>query len=138
MFASDEIWKRAVGAVALVAWCVISFVSARAKRMTLSVGLFAVAPVALMLSAHFILPRQAFESRFPEAFIRRYAEVIHLEDEVYSTNDLTPAVGWILKRTGIGILEGRGELKYGLNYPDAECRQIRIRGLRRLILLTKS
>ena len=125
-FASDETWKWAVGAAALVAWCGISLVSARAKRMALSVGLFGVAPVALMLSAHLILPRQAFESRFPEAFVTRTAGGTHREDRVYSTNYLAPAVGWILKRTNIGILGRGGELQYGLNYPDAACRQIQI------------
>jgi 4-amino-4-deoxy-L-arabinose transferase len=126
IFASDETWKWIVGAAALVAWCAISLVSARAKRMALSVGLFGVAPVALMLSAHFILPRQGFESRFPGAAIARYAEAIHREDRVYSTNYLAPAVGWTLKRTDIGILGRGGELQYGLNYPDATGRQIQI------------
>jgi 4-amino-4-deoxy-L-arabinose transferase len=133
IFASDETWKWAVGAAALIAWCGISLVSARAKRMALSVGLFGVAPVVLMLSAHFVLPRQAFESRFPEAFVTRYVGAIHREAGVYSTNYLAPAVGWTLKRTDIGILEGGGELQYGLNYPDAAGRQIQIPELTRQI-----
>jgi len=133
IFASDETWKWAAGAAALVAWCGISLISARVKRMALSVGLFGVAPVALMLSAHFVLPRQAFESRFPEAFVTRYAGAIHREAGVYSTNYLAPAVGWILKRSDIGILGRGGELQYGLNYPDAAGRQIQTHELRRQI-----
>ena len=39
---------------------------------------------------------------------------------------LAPVVGWVLKRNDIGILGRGGELQYGLNYPDAMNRQIRV------------
>jgi 4-amino-4-deoxy-L-arabinose transferase len=126
IFASDETWKWAAGSAALVAWCGINIASARAKRMAMGLGFFAVVSVALMLSAHFILPKWATWSRTPEAFVARYAEAIGPEDQVYSTNYLAPAVGWVLKRNDIGILGRGGELQYGLNYPDAMNRQIRV------------
>jgi 4-amino-4-deoxy-L-arabinose transferase len=126
IFASDETWKWAAGSAALVAWCGISIASARAKRMAMGLGLFAVVPVALMLSANFILPKWATWSRTPEAFVARYVGAIGPEDRVYSTKSLAPAVGWVLKRNDIGILGGGGELQYGLNYPDAMNRQIRV------------
>ena len=126
IFASDETWKWAAGSAALVAWCGINIASARAKRMAMGLGFFAVVSVALMLSAHFILPKWATWSRTPEAFVARYAEAIGPEDQVYSTNYLAPAVGWVLKRNDIGILGRGGELQYGLNYPDAVNRQIRV------------
>jgi len=126
IFASDETWKWAAGSAALVAWCGINIASARAKRMAMGLGFFAVVSVALMLSAHFILPKWATWSRTPEAFVARYAEAIGPEDQVYSTNYLAPAVGWVLKRNDIGILGRGGELQYGLNYPDATNRQIRV------------
>ena len=126
IFASNETWKWAAGSAALVAWCGINIASARAKRMAMGLGFFAVVSVALMLSAHFILPKWATWSRTPEAFVARYAEAIGPEDQVYSTNYLAPAVGWVLKRNDIGILGRGGELQYGLNYPDAVNRQIRV------------
>lgn len=126
IFASDETWKWAAGSAALVAWCGINIASARAKRMAMGLGFFAVVSVALMLSAHFILPKWATWSRTPEAFVARYAGAIGPEDQVYSTNYLAPAVGWVLKRNDIGILGRGGELQYGLNYPDAVNRQIRV------------
>jgi 4-amino-4-deoxy-L-arabinose transferase len=129
VFASDEAWKWSVGCAALVAWSVICVASGRAKSMKMSLGLFAIAPVALMLSAHFIVPKQAVKSRTPEAFIERYAGAIDPEDQIYSTNYLAPAVCWVLKRNDIGILQRGGELQYGLNYPDAKNRQIQIREL---------
>jgi 4-amino-4-deoxy-L-arabinose transferase len=126
IFTSDEMWKWIAGFMALVAWCGISIASARTKRMAIGLGLFAAAPVALMLSGHFVLPKWATWSRTPEAFIRRCAGAIDREDQVYSTNYLAPAVGWVLKRDDIGILGRGGELEYGLNYPDAMNRQIQI------------
>jgi 4-amino-4-deoxy-L-arabinose transferase len=129
IFAPDERWKWVVGSAALVAWCSISIASARAKNMSMSLGLFAVVPVALMLSAHFIVPKQAVESRIPEAFIERCAVAIDPEDDIYSTNYLAPAVCWVLKRSDMGIVERGGELQYGLNYPDAKHRQIQISDL---------
>jgi hypothetical protein len=98
IFASDETWKRAAGSAALVAWCGISIASARAKRMAMGLGLFAVVSVALMLSTHFILPKWGTWSRAPEAFVAQYTGAIGPEDQVYSTNYLAPFVGWVLKR----------------------------------------
>ena len=144
IFASDEIWKRAAGSAALVAWCGISIASGRAKRMATGLGLFAVVSVALMLSTHFILPKWATWSRAPEAFVAQYRGAIGPEDQVYSTNYLAPCVGWVLKRNDIGILGRGGELQYGLNYPDAMNRQVRVpelvkqindRGRTRVIIL---
>ena len=144
IFASDETWKRAAGSAALVAWCGISIASARAKRMAMGLGLFAVVSVALMLSTHFILPKWATGSRAPEAFVAQYTGAIGPEDQVYSSNYLAPVVGWVLKRNDIGILGRGGELLYGLNYPDAMNRQVRVpelvkqindRGRTRVIIL---
>jgi 4-amino-4-deoxy-L-arabinose transferase len=126
IFASDEMWKWVTGSMALVAWCGISIASARTKRMARGLGLFAAAPIALMLSGHFVAPKQVLLSRAPEAFIKRCAGAINREDRVYATKDLAPAVDWVLKRTDVGILGRGGELQYGLNYPDAVNRQIQI------------
>ena len=126
IFAADETWKWAVGCAAMVAWSAICIASARAKRKATRLGLFALAPLALMLSAHFIVPKKAVESSTPEAFIERCAGVIDPEDRIYSTNYLAPAVCWVLKRSDIGILQRGGELQYGLNYLDAKRRQIQI------------
>jgi len=126
VFASGERWIWIVGSIALVAWGGISIASARAKNMPTILGLFAVAPVALMLSAHFILPKQAVTSRAPEAFIEECAGAIDPGDRIYSTNYLAPAVCWVLKRNDIGILHRGGELQKGLEYPDAKNRQVQI------------
>jgi 4-amino-4-deoxy-L-arabinose transferase len=133
VFAWDETWKWAVGCATLVAWAAICVFSARAKNMTTSLGLFAVAPVALMLSAHFIVPKQAVESRTPEAFIACYAGAIDPGDQIYSTIYLAPAVCWVLKRSDIGIVQRGGELRYGLSYPDAKNRQLLLRKLAKQI-----
>ena len=101
--------------------------------MATSFGLFAVAPVALMLCMHFILPKEITWSRSPEAYVHRYAEAIDPEDQIYSTNYLAPAVCWVLKRSDIGILQRGGELQNGLNYPDAKNRQIQISELAKQI-----
>jgi 4-amino-4-deoxy-L-arabinose transferase len=133
VFASDETWKWVFSSAALVAWCSVSIASARCNRKAVRLGLFAVAPLALMLSTHFILPKWATWSRAPEAFVDRYAGAIDPRDQIYSTNYLAPGVAWILKRSDIGILHRGGELHYGLNYPDAKKRQIQISELAKQI-----
>jgi len=133
VFASEETWKWGAGCAALVGWSAICVFSAHAKSISTGFGLFAVAPVALMLSAHFIVPERVVESRAPEAFIERWAGAIDPEDQIYSTNYLTPAVCWVLKRSDIGILQRGGEFQYGLNYPDAKHRHIQISELEKQI-----
>jgi 4-amino-4-deoxy-L-arabinose transferase len=126
IFAFGETWKWFVSSAAIVTWSAICVASARAKSMARSFGCFAVAPVALMLCMHFILPKEMTWSRFPEAYLHRYVKTIDPEDQIYSTNYLAPGVCWVLKRTDIGILQRGGELQYGLDYPDVKKRQIQI------------
>jgi hypothetical protein len=94
-----------------------------------NLSLFAIAPLVIMLSGHLILPKRIAWSRAPEAFVMRHAGIIGPEDRIYSTNYLAPAIGWVLKRTNIGILGRGGELQYGLDCPDGVNHQITIPAL---------
>jgi 4-amino-4-deoxy-L-arabinose transferase len=126
IFAADETWKWAVASATFVAWSGASVASAWAKRTATCLGLFVIGPVILMLGTHFVMPKLATWSRTPEAFIMRHAGVIAPGDQIYSDISLAPAVSWVLKRSDIGILQGGGELQYGLSYPDAMYRQVKV------------
>jgi 4-amino-4-deoxy-L-arabinose transferase len=131
IFTSGETWKWIVGCAALAVASATYVLSARAKSMPMSLYLFAAAPVALMLCAHFIVPEKIVNSIAPEAFVERCAPFIDPADQIYSPSNLAPAVCWGLKRADITILERAGELQSGLNYPDAKHRKIRISQLAR-------
>ncbi len=131
IFTSGETWKWSVTCAALAAASATYVLSARAKSMPTSLYLFAAAPVALMICAHFIVPKKIVNSVAPEAFVERCAPFIDPADQIYSPSNLAPAVCWGLKRADITILERAGELQSGLNYPDAKHRKIRISQLAR-------
>ncbi|VBB46311.1 conserved membrane hypothetical protein [uncultured Desulfatiglans sp.] len=83
---------------------------------TLLLGL---SPLPLFCVVHFTIPDLAREVKSPGPILEKYAQSIDNKDIVISDENSIRAVGWYLKRSDVYILEGTGELDYGLKYKDA-------------------
>ncbi|WP_416778433.1 lipid IV(A) 4-amino-4-deoxy-L-arabinosyltransferase [Xenorhabdus budapestensis] len=81
--------------------------------------------IVLSLSIGSALPDKTIDSKLPQDFIRQNEKELAESKYILSTSvGLGAAVAWELKRNDIYLFQNKGELKYGLNYPDSRNRYI--------------
>lgn len=81
----------------------------------------AVCPVVLALLVGQAIPQKVVDSKQPQAFVN--ANLAVLQDSRYVLADnvgVATGLAWTLKRSDILMYDEKGEVEYGLGYPDAE------------------
>jgi len=130
----SETWKWVAGAAGLLIWGTIAFFSAVGSDPGKKLALYAIAPLLLLFSGHFILPDQVMEDRAPEKLLLRNLDMIHPETMVVTGDYLVHAVCWFYKRDNIYLLETSGEHRYGLDRDHSNpSRLLTIKELREII-----
>ncbi|PKE30250.1 lipid IV(A) 4-amino-4-deoxy-L-arabinosyltransferase [Rahnella sp. AA] len=81
----------------------------------------AICPLVLALLVGQAIPQKVMDSKQPQAFLTKNLAL--LQDSRYVLTDnvgVATAVAWTLKRSDILMFDEKGELQYGLSYPDAK------------------
>jgi len=81
----------------------------------------AACPLVLALLVGQVIPQKVIDSKQPQAFVD--ANIALLKESKYVLADnvgVATGLAWTLKRSDILMYDEKGELQYGLNYPDAE------------------
>ncbi|MEX0446186.1 lipid IV(A) 4-amino-4-deoxy-L-arabinosyltransferase [Xenorhabdus sp. SGI246] len=81
--------------------------------------------IVLSLSIGSALPDKTINSKLPQNFIRQNEKELTESKYILSGSvGLGAAVAWELKRSDIYLFQNKGELEYGLDYPDSRNRYI--------------
>ena len=110
----SETWKWVAVAAGFLIWGMVAFFSAVESDPGKKLALYAIAPLVLLFSGHFILPDHVMEERAPENILLRNRDMVHPETMVVTGDHLVHSVCWFYKRNNVYLLETSGEHRYGL------------------------
>lgn len=132
VYSSGETWKWIIGTSGLLLWILLLICAVKSTDFMKKLILYSAAPMLFMLSAHFIMPNQALDRKAPGAFLIYNSNRVS-PDNVLVTDGLVRAVCWFYKRNDVYILNGAGELDYGLKYDDSRHRLLNVGQFKKLI-----
>jgi 4-amino-4-deoxy-L-arabinose transferase len=118
LFSADEWPKIVLGLIAFGGWLLFAVISARdnAKRWTWA----AACPLLLCLLIGYAIPQQVIDSKQPQNFIRDNIATLSQSQFVLADRvGIAAGMAWELKRSDVLMYGEKGELTYGLAYPDA-------------------
>ena len=92
------------------------------------------APLLVLFGSNFIMPDLTLEHKAPGAFLLKNVHKIQTDTMLVADEDPMGAVCWFYKRDDVYLLEGGGEVSYGLNYEDAKYRSLNLKQFKDLVL----
>ena len=119
LFTPQEWPKLVLGLIAFGGWLLFALVSVRDNGRQWRWA--AACPVLLCLVIGYAIPQQVTDSKLPQNFAR--ASMAERSDSRYVLSDsvgLAAGLAWELKRSDVLMYSQKGEVAYGLEYPDAK------------------
>lgn len=119
LFTPQEWPKVVLGLVAFGGWLLFALVSVRDNGRQWRWA--AACPVLLCLVIGYAIPQQVTDSKLPQNFAR--ATMAELGNSRYVLTDsvgVAAGLAWELKRSDVLMYSQKGEVAYGLEYPDAK------------------
>ncbi len=118
VFQADELNKVVIAIVCFVAWALAGALSITLPRRWYW---SAACPLVFTLLVGQIIPQKVINSKQPQAFIQQNVSLLQQSRFVLSDDvGIAAGLGWELRRSDIFMFDEKGELEYGLNYPDAQ------------------
>lgn len=124
LFAPFEILTLGFGLLIFLLWAAFGYLSYRApqRRWTLA----ALCPLGMALLISHAIPESIIDTKQPEHFIKTIrAPLMNSKYILANSPGIAASVAWELERSDISFYDRAGEVKYGLQYPDAAGRFIR-------------
>ncbi|WP_312665308.1 lipid IV(A) 4-amino-4-deoxy-L-arabinosyltransferase, partial [Pantoea sp. CTOTU49201] len=123
VYSSEEIVGVICAALSFIGWGVMGWLSRKPENGRWQLA--ALCPLALALLVGFAIPQKVRDSKQPQSFVS--AVHVQLADSRYllaNNPGVASAVAWELQRSDINFYDAKGELQYGLSYPDAQSHYI--------------
>ncbi|WP_241573512.1 lipid IV(A) 4-amino-4-deoxy-L-arabinosyltransferase [Rosenbergiella nectarea] len=114
-----ESLKCQIALLAFTVWLLCACLSLKYLRICWT--LIACCPLGVALTFGMIIPTSISLTKTPQLFMQQNIDALQSSQFILS-NDVGIAAGiaWQLKRSDVMMLKNRGELAYGLSYPDAQ------------------
>lgn len=119
VYTAEEFPKVIIAILCFAAWALAGIMSLTSPRNRWYWA--AACPLVLALLVGQVIPQKVIDSKQPQAFID--ANIALLKESRYVLADnvgIATGLAWTLKRSDILMYDEKGELQYGLSYPDAE------------------
>jgi 4-amino-4-deoxy-L-arabinose transferase len=133
LYAPDRGAAWIVAVVGFTACGGIAAIAIRATRPVAAVMALALAPTVLFAGIPFAIPDTVAPAHSADPFLRLHGASVPRESILVADIDRVAPVCWSFGRNDVSVLERSGELGYGLGYPDAAHRFLRVADLRRVI-----
>lgn len=118
LFGAQEWPKIVIGIIMFGGWLLFAIVSARnnAQRWRWA----AACPLLLCLLVGYAIPQQVTDSKLPQNFISvNMAQLGHSRYVLTDSAGVAAGLAWELKRSDVLMFSEKGEVAYGLAYPDS-------------------
>jgi 4-amino-4-deoxy-L-arabinose transferase len=94
-----------------------------AKRFDIKLAASIASIIPLLLVYSFVIPNKTLQLKTPGLPIMQFRDQVNEDTILISDASMVHALAWYLKRDDIYLIR-RGELRYGLEYPDARQRYL--------------
>ena len=129
----DQTWKWGLGFFGFMVFAFLLISAVRASSSKAKLILVGCAPLLVLFGSSFIMPDLTLEHKAPGSLLLKNAHKIRTGTVLVSDEDPMGAVCWFYKRDDVYLLEGGGEVSYGLNYEDAKYRSLNLEKFKDLI-----
>lgn len=131
---SHEYYRPWLAFSALSSWAVCAFFAIRLNTLEAKISCYTMMPVGLFLLFWAMIPNLSTDSKMPARFVEELKPFVSEQTILLADHPTTmAALNWYLKRDDVYLLDGKGEVKYGLSYPDAADRYIERQNLAQFI-----
>ncbi len=130
----DQTWKWGLGVFGFVMFAFLLISAVRVSNSKIKLMLVGCSPLLLLFGSNFIMPDLTLEHKAPGTFLMKNAHKIKTDTMLVADEDPMGAVCWFYKRDDVYLLEGGGEVSYGLNYEDAKFRSLNLKQFKDLLL----
>ena len=115
-----EVYKVFCAVVAFLVWASVGWFTLKNPQRW---WLAALCPAGLALLVGFAIPDRVVDSKQPQSLVDSVREPLQMSKFVLANNvGIASGLAWELQRNDIILYGQSGELKYGLDYPDAKGR----------------
>jgi len=129
----DQTWKWGLGVFGFMVFAFLLISAARTSNSKARLILVGCAPLLVLFGSNFIMPDLTLEHKAPGTFLLKNAHKIRTDTVLVSDEDPMGAVCWFYKRDNVYLIEGGGEVSYGLNYEDAKYRSLNLKQFKDLV-----
>jgi 4-amino-4-deoxy-L-arabinose transferase len=128
-----QTWKWSLGAIGLMMFAFLLISAVRASSNKTKLMLVGCAPLLFLFGSNFIMPDLTLEHKAPGEFLLRHEDKIKTNTLLVADEEPMRAVCWFYKRNDVYLLQGGGEVSYGLSYKDAKHRSLNLEKFKDLI-----
>lgn len=119
VYSAGETVGAVCAALAFAGWGVMGWISLKRWQFA------ALCPLMLALLVGFAIPEKIRDSKQPQSFTRAIHDKLTESQYVLADNPgVAAGLAWETKRSDIVFYKAKGELQYGLAYPDATSRYV--------------